>query len=196
VIRNYPRGTLQALEEATVRTLTFVFLLVLFTPAMAQMGVDEAYQAIPHRRTPFLASQASMSSADAAFLQKLFSYTDRAMVLRVSTLQDFQSGDFSGLNSYQRESDELLRQLSTLRTAQNSLKQARDLIAAAMKDQQKYFQAWSRQSNKKFEPGHPLVRSSSAKLRQAYSTLMSLYPQQTQEVRNAFFDHLCALDFL
>ena len=43
---------------------------------------------------------------------------------------------------------------------------------------------------------HSLVRSSSNQLIQAYDYLMQSYPQESPHNRQAFFDHLCALDFI
>lgn len=61
-------------------------------------------------------------------------------------------------------------------------------------DQQAYFDQG--QPGQPFQAGSPLVRSSSGKLKQAYGKLMSRYPGQSQWIQDAFFDHLCALDFV
>ena len=43
---------------------------------------------------------------------------------------------------------------------------------------------------------HYKVRSSSANLQGAYSDLMRLYSSENATNKQAFFDYLCALDFI
>jgi hypothetical protein len=43
---------------------------------------------------------------------------------------------------------------------------------------------------------HPLVASSSGKLRRAYGELLTLFPQEDAHNKAAFFDYLCAMDFI
>lgn len=43
---------------------------------------------------------------------------------------------------------------------------------------------------------HPKVRSASGKLLGAYGNLMRMYPNEDGTNRQAFFDYLCALDFI
>jgi hypothetical protein len=40
------------------------------------------------------------------------------------------------------------------------------------------------------------VQTASVKLHEAYAELMRLFPEEGRQNRDAFFDHLCALDFL
>ena len=40
------------------------------------------------------------------------------------------------------------------------------------------------------------VHTASARLHEAYGQLMRLYPEEGAQNRDAFFDYLCALDFL
>jgi hypothetical protein len=44
--------------------------------------------------------------------------------------------------------------------------------------------------------GHPLVASSSGKLHRAYGDLLALFPQEDAHNKAAFFDYLCAMDFI
>ena len=80
-----------------------------------------------------------------------------------------------------------------------------NLITTALREQGSYFREWDQATAKRqpfpytlYQGGnfHSLVRSSSSKLIQAYNHLMQSYPKESPHNRQAFFDHLCALDFL
>ena len=139
-------------------------------------------------------------------LENLFGIVDRAIVARVETLQWFTSGGRQGrpISHYQQTLSGLLAELEGLDPPQ-ALTPAMGLIAAALRDQAAYFRAWKTATDRgepfpySFSRGeklHPLVRSSSGKLVRAYSLLMRAYPGESAHNRQAFFDHLCALDFI
>ena len=47
-----------------------------------------------------------------------------------------------------------------------------------------------------FNSGHPKVRAASRYAHAAYDELLTLYPTENASNKQAFFDYLCALDFL
>ncbi len=164
--------------------------VVSFSNAWA-LSVEEAYRAIPHQRTLFNEDKAKMSLTEKEFLDEFFALTDLAVIQRVELLLWTTTHGKKGKNS--KNYDNILSQLEDLNEPTN-LREVHQLIIGAIKDQQSFYQEWDKQY--KSLPSHPKVRSASQKLRQAYSILMRLYPQEGPHNKAALFDHLCALDFL
>ena len=179
-------------------------LLLLAAPFSA-ISVEEAYRAIPHRYTPFESKSVKMSPKDAAVLQEFFRILNLAIVDRVQAQAWFQSNGKRGVAfpNYQRSTDGLIVQLEASITSE-SVKAVHRNVIDALKDQRAYFEEWQRAVRRgepfRYPPGasphHPRVLSSSQKLQQAYGRLIQLYPQETERTKQAFFDHLCALDFI
>ena len=179
--------------------------LLLSVTSFSAMNVEEAYRAIPHRYTPFESKSVKMSPKDAAALQGFFRLLNLAIVERVQAQTWFQSNGKRGVAfpKYQRSTDGLIMQLEAL-TLPNSLKAVHRDVIDALRDQRAYFEEWQRAVRRgelfRYQPGasphHPRVLSSSQKLQQAYGRLIQLYPQETERTKQAFFDHLCALDFI
>jgi hypothetical protein len=173
--------------------------------SLSAISVEDAYRAIPHRYTPFESRSVKMSPKDAAVLQEFFRLLNLAIVERVQTQAWFQSTGKRGVAflNYQRTTDGLILQLEAL-TIPESLKTVHRNVIHALKDQRAYFEEWQQAIHKRepfkhalgASPHHPRVLSSSQKLQQAYGQLIHLYPQETQQTKQAFFDHLCALDFI
>lgn len=71
------------------------------------------------------------------------------------------------------------------------------MIREAIDEQHRYLSMWQESGQTGcFSPVAPLIRSSHGKLIAAYNDLMALYAQEGSHNRQAFFDHLCALDFI
>jgi hypothetical protein len=188
------------------RSLLLLLCGLLFREAsLFAISVEEAYRAIPHRYTPFESRSVKMSSTDAAVLQKFFRLLNLAIVERVQAQAWFQSNGKRGgaFPNYQQNTDGLIVQLEGL-TIPESLKAVHRDVIDALKDQRAYFEEWQRTVRRgepfRYPPGasphHPRVLSSSQKLQQAYARLIQIYPQETERTKQAFFDHLCALDFI
>ncbi len=170
------------------------------------MSINDAYRSIPHRQTTYQVLPASISSKDAGSLDRLFGIVDRAVVARVETLSWLTSGGRQGkpVADYQRTSEGLLRELEKLNPPERIVP-AVNLIATALQEQRSYFREWDKATAESqpfpytlYKDGnlHSLVRSSSSKLIQAYNHLMQSFPTESPHNRQAFFDHLCALDFI
>jgi hypothetical protein len=180
-------------------------LLVWGGASVSAISVEDAYRAIPHRYTPFESRSVKMSPKEAAVLQEFFRILNLAIVERVQAQAWFQSNGKRGVafSSYLRSTDGLILQLEAL-TIPESLKPVRRDVIDALKDQRAYFEEWQQAVRKgesfRYPPGasphHPRVLSSSQKLQQAYGRLIQLYPRETERTKQAFFDHLCALDFI
>ena len=188
------------------KLLWLVYCVSLFsTTPLSAISVEEAYRAIPHRYTPFESKLVRMSAAEAAVMQEFFRLLNLAIVERVQAQTWFQSNGKRGVAfpNYQRNTDGLIAQLEAL-TVPDSLKTVRREVIDALKDQREYFEEWQRAVGKgesfRYPPGssphHPRVLSSSQKLQQAYGRLLQIYPRETERTKQAFFDHLCALDFI
>ena len=151
-----------------MRLTIFATLLVLARTAAA-MSVDEAYASIPHRRTVFDRRAATMSGEEADGLVRLFALVDRAIVARVTRAgHDRAVADLRGLELPAR------------------LRRVQSLVTDAVVAEQAYLA----------DGGEAAIHTASARLHEAYAELMRLFPGEAAHNRDAFFDYLCALDFL
>jgi hypothetical protein len=151
-----------------MRVATIAALLLLAADARA-MSVDEAYAAIPHRRTVFDRRAATMPADEADALQRLFALVDRAIVARMTK------------TGY----DPLLADLRAL-DVPSRLHRVHALVTEAVVAEHAYLTRNEQAA----------VQTASVKLHEAYAELMRLFPEEGRQNRDAFFDHLCALDFL
>jgi len=167
--------------------------LLLALPAAADeirqsMTVDQAYHAIPHQRTRFDPSPAAMVANEKQFLDSFFGLTDLAVAERVGLQMAIARGA-AARDNY----DAILARLAAL-TAPAKLAKARQLVSEAVKEQREYLRHL--RAGATFDANAPLVQSSHDKLIAAYGELMRIYPSENAHNKKAFFDHLCALDFI
>ncbi|HUM17565.1 MAG TPA: hypothetical protein VL086_17875 [Candidatus Nitrosotalea sp.] len=156
-------------------------------------AVERAYRAIPHRRTVFDVSAATMSPDERAYLRRMFELVDLGIVERVETLGWLRSRDENepSVESY----DQVVSQLGAL-TVPPRLASVHRLVSEAMVEQRAALTEWRKTAVPANLPAHPLVASSSGKLRRAYGELLALFPQENEHNKAAFFDYLCAMDFI
>ena len=161
--------------------------------ATRSAAVERAYRAIPHRRTVFDAGTATMSADERAYLCQMFELVDLGIVERVERLGWLRSGDGSepSVESYDQVVD-LLDALSV----PPRLASVHRLVSEAMVEQRAALADWRKTTLPSDLAGHPLVTSSSGKLRRAYGELLALFPQENEHNKAAFFDYLCAMDFI
>jgi hypothetical protein len=176
-----------------MRYLAILACLALFMSALPAragqtMTVEEAYKAIPHARTVFDSTQGQMGADEKAFLDKFFQLVDLAVVERVAAMQAISSGRAVTFNYAGIESSLMALDVP------DKLKTAHALVMQAVAEHRQYLEKW-KASGGAFNISDPLISSSSAKLVQAYSELMAAYPAEGAHNKQAFFDHLCALDF-
>ena len=159
-----------------------------------EMSIDRAYRAIPHARTHFRPDSVRMEGADAAYLHALFSLTDVATVERVQTQIWLRTRGQRGEDAANHP--RILAELDRLR-APGDLTRAHDLIRDAVDEQGRYLERWRESGEAQyFSAKDPLVRSAHTKLIDAYRLLMDRFPGESARTKQAFFDHLCALDFI
>jgi hypothetical protein len=156
-------------------------------------AVERAYQAIPHRRTVFDARAATMSSDERDYLRRLFELVDLGIVERVETLGWLRSRGVSGPSV--ETSDQVVSQLDGL-SVPPRLASVHRLVSEAMVEQRAALAEWRKTAVPANLAAHPLVASSSGKLRRAYGELLGLFPRENEHNKAAFFDYLCAMDFI
>jgi hypothetical protein len=69
-------------------------------------------------------------------------------------------------------------------------------VVSAITEQRAALGQWRNAGPPENLGGHPLVASSSGRLRPAYANLMRLFPEEHPQNKTALFDDLCALDFI
>ena len=164
----------------------------------AGITVDQAYAAIPHRRTVWIESDSAVPSEDKPYLKVIFQVLDQAVAVRVGSLQNYSSQRFDAFDT-DAEFKELIDFVNAM-PVPKTLTSYHAQILAGLTGERQFFQDWRRERDQ-FEyaqqiANHPGVRSSSAALRAAYSELMAKYPTENSRNKDAFFDYHCALDFL
>lgn len=158
------------------------------------MTVGDAYRAIPHNRTPFDLTAARMEQEDVRYLDRLFALTDVALVERVQTQLWLQSRGKHG--TLRENHPRILAHLNALDSPRR-LRSVHALIVEAIQEQHQYLTMWLASGRADyFSSGAPLIRSSHVKPIEAYSKLRALYPAEAERIHQAFYDHLCALDFI
>ena len=168
-----------------------VFAIALPT-SVAAMTIEQAYAAIPHRRTMFDPSIATMGPNEASYLKELFSLIDLAVKERVETLLWLRSGGAQGDAS--DEYDTILMRLEHL-SVPGRLQGVHRSVTEAIQEQRDVLREW-RTEPTTISMEHPLVHSASKKLYQAYGMVIQLYSKEAPRNQQAFYDYFCCLDFL
>lgn len=169
-----------------------------------EMSISQAYRALPHQRTQFNASHAKMSAQESKYLDHLFFVTDLAFRERMVMLRAFRGGkDHRYIETYNKEIGNLLGSFEFIEPPTRVLGQVEKLVIESVNEQRKFFNIWHKARGtiqykqlQKSMASHRYVQSSHQKLIQAYSVLKQNYPQEIPHNQQAFYDHLCALDFL
>jgi hypothetical protein len=164
----------------------------------AGISVEQAYEAVPHRRTIWDESDTSVPANDRAYLSAIFQVLDEAVAVRVAGMQNYSAGHFE-YSDPSSEYGQLLSYVQGMEVPKGLENYHRDIIAG-LTGQQQFFADWKSQAASfpyaQQIANHPEVQKASAALRAAYSELMSKYPNEAQKNKDAFFDYHCALDFL
>jgi hypothetical protein len=187
-------------QAATDETSAASAILQYSDPPKVEVGisVEQAYAAIPHRRTVWAESGSTISAEEKAYLTVIFQVVDQAVAVRVAGLQNFSSERFESAN-IEAEYDRLITFARTMPVPKNLDAYHHDILEA-LTSEKRFFEDWRAQrSGFAFSvriANHPSVQRASAASRAAYGILISKYPQESQANKDAFFDYHCALDFL
>ena len=175
-------------------------------PSTPALSVSEAYALVPHRQTTYVATQSQLHTEIAQNIERFFRLSDRALVARVMMFRWCQSDGKANysLEAYRRETAAVQAELGKLvvpAEARPAIKAVREALAL----HSDYFKLWVEaiHSGKPFadafRPGRTipaLVKQANEKLLSAYRIMMGAFPNESDMNKQAFYDHLCALDFI
>lgn len=140
-------------------------------------AVIQAYRAVPHRQTPYDPNNSNQSPIIARYFGLLFSSTDLALIERIEGLKNNYRPDLYRARITELENIEV----------PTGATESHALILSAIKEHDRFFSGGKKDSN--------LVRQSHQKLLKAYNIILKNYPDNAHN-QQAYFDHLCALDFI
>ena len=166
-------------------------------PAFA-MTADEAYSAIPHRRTLYEAPKSTAAPEKAGELGRLFALTDEGVILRVQGMKAQRERNAAEVRSLLERYDALIARLAAEKFGAE-VAPARDLIVDGVRMHRKYLAsrpAGGMSFVRNELTAAPDVTQASRKLISAYQLLMAKFPKEGAHNKTAFYDHLCALDYL
>ncbi len=159
------------------------------------LSVEEAYRAIPHRRTVFQTNKAKMSTMEKKYLDNFFHLVDLIIVERVEMLSWLE------LNVQKcRERvtyDEILNDLKSL-DAPSSLSDVHRLVIQVIECQRNLLEELQNYPERKvviLASGNKDC-SANQKLILAYKKLVSRYSNESLHNKQAFFDYLSVLSFI
>jgi hypothetical protein len=165
-----------------------------------ELSIDQAYAAIPHRRTPMAFSGSDITGLEKDYLKLAFHLIDQAVVLRVVTYRQLQK-EASESSQTLSKLDQVITFLESLEPP-TRLQQYHKRLLEALSDQRAFFREWQSQGpqfvyrSPQLLATHSKVQHASGALKEAYDILMRSYPDENQENQMAFFDYHCALDFI
>ena len=165
-------------------------LLLLLNGNVSALEIDEAYRLIPHKQTAFKLHQSKIPKTEARSVALLLSLAEQAMVERVDALVNGPKK-----SGYLSQIDGISWQLDHLQMPAR-IDPAREHILAAVQQHRAYFELHNVNGDKSESARKQLIQSSHQHLISAYNLLMQSYPQETKHNKQAFFDFLCALDFI
>ena len=163
------------------------------------LSVEDAYAAIPHRRTTMDFASSHVPAQDKTYLDVAFHVIDQSIRLRVTAYRSFSAAD-----SDPKLISEMDRMIDFVKSVEPPahLSHYHELLIQALSDQRAFFVEWQSQGSQ-FQYGspdklgsHPKVQSASSALKEGYQILMQEYGGEDQKNQDAFFDYHCALDFL
>lgn len=180
-------------KDSLILPLTryFISLMIFVTccAANSEMSIDEAYKAIPHKRTVFDSKISTINSKDKDLLIKSFALVETAIVCKVEMGKAYSTGNYSKNSCYPKIIEDW-KKLDHI----EAIKSYFSLILESIQDHEKYFLRWKKE---KKAPDYQLeIQVSHGKLVSAYNVLMTYYNQEPPFNKAAFFDYLCALDFI
>ena len=162
------------------------------------MTPDEAYSAIPHRRTLYEPPASTAAPEKARELGRLFALTDEGVVLRVQGMRAQRERNAAEVRKLLERYDALIAKLEAEKFGPE-VAPARDLIVEGVRKHRKYLAsrpAGGMTFVRNELTSAPDVTQASQRLISAYSVLMKAFPKEAARNKTAFYDHLCALDYL
>lgn len=168
------------------------------------MTIEQAYLAIPHKRTQFDLKQSTLPDAEKAYLDHFFFVTDLALQKRMMMLHYFKKEQEQFyLKTYNTEIGNMIATFNLIPPPTEQLKKATDTLKTALRQQQKFFNDWAdakdtdkyRRLQKNYK-SELMVISSHNSIMSIYTLLSETYPEEAEHNKKAFYDHLYALDLI
>ena len=168
-------------------------------PVLAlDLSVEQAYAAIPHRRTVWAAVDSTAPAEEQVYLNAIFQTVDQGIALRVAAEENYREGSFDAVD-IDAQYERLVNFARGMSVPAGLASHHQDALNALTNDRQ-FFRNWNRdRANFAFAQrvaDAPEVRAASSAAHAAYSELMSRYPNDSAANKDAFYDYYCALDFL
>ena len=163
-------------------------------PIHQSMSVAQAYRAIPHNQETFRSSKSVLKQTEAEYLEQAFSLVDLAVVERISLLRTVQGQDnrLLRLSNY----EQILKRFIAI-SPPPRLDYFHQQVAVVIREEHDYYEGLQEQpSATTVDRSHPLIQKLHRRLWTSYQFLVSQYPQESRSNQQAFFEHLCALDFI
>jgi hypothetical protein len=184
----------------TIRLAAVALVLgCLAAASAAAMTVDQAYSALKHRRTEFDERATKASKAQAESLKRLFSLAEVGSILKVRAYQAHARGDKAGYAAVLADYDKLI-EVSKRQPSLAEIRPAQDLVVESIGRQRAVFAASAAKPMAALSRNElardPQVRKVHGDLISAYQKLLKAFPHEPAVNRDAFYDYLCALDFL
>jgi hypothetical protein len=178
--------------------LVLLVLTTLYSHNVSAMTVEEAYAAIPHHRTVFEPGASRLSRPQIDSLKLLFLLSDRATVLRVEGMRAFRDGRSEELRRIMESYRVVIASLKDLK-ATSEVTPIQALVLDAVQDHQRFFR--TKLDDPRMVARRDLsftadIQQASQKLHRAHDLLMQTFPNEPNVNKAAFYDYLCALDFL
>ena len=163
-------------------------------PIHQSMSVAQAYRAIPHNQVTFRSRASVIQRKEAEYLEQAFSLVDLAVVERIALLRNIQSKVPKPirLENY----DQILKRLMSLPVPPGLDYFHHQVVGAIMEEKHYYQGLQEHPSGTAVNRWHPLIRRSHRRLMASYQFLVTRYPQESRSNQQAFYEHLCALDFI
>lgn len=163
-------------------------------PIQQSMGIAQAYRAIPHNQVTYRSSKSVLNKEEAEYLEEAFSLVDLAVVERMTLLRTIQRNMNRPLRLDNYE--QILKRFLTL-AVPPGLDYFHDQVVASIVEEKDYYQGLQNQpSVTAVNLRHPLIQGTHRRLVASHQFLTKRYPQESRSNQQAFYEHLCALDFI
>jgi hypothetical protein len=164
------------------------------------MTADQAYSALKHRRTVFDARATKASKVQVESLKRLFAMAELGTVLKVRAYHAHARGDKAAYTAVLADYDSLI-EVAKRQPSSAEIKPAQDLVVGAIVEQRGVLAASAAKPPAVLQSRDQLARSPEVQkvhrdLIRAYNILRTTFPNEPTVNRDAFYDYLCALDFL
>lgn len=167
------------------------------------MSVSQAYQIIPHRQTTYNAATSRMSEDASTYFTIFFTLTDIATRARVEAMQQLMTGRGGMTREKLNATIDQVIALLDIMDVPAAAVEAHEEVTTAIAEQQVFLNRWydmpptlERRRVVETLARHTEIKSSHNRLIKSYGILMKSFPGESQHNKIAFYDHLCALDFI